>query len=58
MTTRLPEDGINPTHFVHIFVFRDAEADRIHSESAEVKKFAAVLYPVYLVPVGSWIMSR
>jgi quinol monooxygenase YgiN len=40
-----------PTRFVHIFVFRDADADRIHSESAEVKKFAAVLYPECLAPV-------
>ena len=41
----------DPTRFVHIFVFRDAEADRIHSESNEVKKFAAVLYPECLAPV-------
>jgi quinol monooxygenase YgiN len=41
----------NPTRFVHIFVFRDAEADRIHSESSEVKKFAGVLYPECLAPV-------
>jgi quinol monooxygenase YgiN len=41
----------NPTRFVHIFVFRDAEADRIHSESAEVEKFASVLYPECLAPV-------
>jgi quinol monooxygenase YgiN len=40
-----------PTRFVHLFVFRDAEADGIHSESAEVKKFAAVLYPECLAPV-------
>ena len=41
----------HPTRFVHIFTFRDAAADRIHSESAEVKKFAAVLYPECLAPV-------
>ena len=41
----------NPTRFVHIFVFHDADADRAHSESAEVKKFAAVLYPECLAPV-------
>jgi quinol monooxygenase YgiN len=40
-----------PTRFVHAFVFRDAAADRIHSGSAEVKKFAAVLYPECLTPV-------
>lgn len=33
------------TRFVHLFVFRDAEAKRVHSESPEVKKFADVLYP-------------
>ena len=41
----------DPTRFVHIFVFRDADADRIHSESAAVKKFAGVLYPECLAPV-------
>ncbi len=41
----------DPTRFVHLFVFRDAEADRIHSESAEVKQFASVLYPECLAPV-------
>lgn len=41
----------DPTRFVHLFVFRDAEADRRHSESAEVKKFASVLYPECLAPV-------
>src|SRR5215475_14430101 len=41
----------DPTRFVHIFTFRDAEASRIHSESAEVKKFAGILYPECLKPV-------
>jgi quinol monooxygenase YgiN len=41
----------DPTRFVHIFVFRDAEADRVHSESAQVKKFAGILYPECLAPV-------
>jgi len=41
----------DPTRFVHIFVFRDAEADRIHSQSAEVKRFASILYPQCLAPV-------
>ena len=41
----------DPTRFVHLFVFRDAEADRIHSASAEVKRFAGVLYPECLAPV-------
>jgi quinol monooxygenase YgiN len=43
-----PDD---PTRFVHIFVFRDAEAHRLHSESAEVKTFAGILYPNCLSPV-------
>jgi len=42
----------HPTRFVHIFVFRDAAADRAHSESAEVKKFASILYPECLAPVA------
>lgn len=41
----------HPTRFVHIFVFRDAAADRAHSESAAVKKFASILYPQCLAPV-------
>ena len=41
----------DPTRFVHIFTFRDAEADRIHSESAAVKKFSGILYPECLAPV-------
>jgi quinol monooxygenase YgiN len=45
------QEAKNPTRFVHIFVFRDAEAGRIHSASAEVKKFAAILYPACLAPV-------
>jgi quinol monooxygenase YgiN len=41
----------HPTRLVHSFVFRDAAADRAHSESAEVKAFAAILYPECLAPV-------
>jgi quinol monooxygenase YgiN len=41
----------DPTRFVHIFVFRNAQAHRIHSDSPEVKKFASVLYPECLAPV-------
>src|SRR5690242_13989824 len=40
-----------PTRFVHIFVWRDEEANRIHGESAAVKKFAGTLYPKCLAPV-------
>ncbi len=45
------QEQADPTRFVHIFVFRDAEADRIHSESAQVRKFAGALYPECLAPV-------
>ena len=45
------QESDHPTRFVHRFVFRDLEADRIHGESAEVKKFASVLYPECLAPV-------
>ena len=41
----------DPTRFIHFFVFRDEEADRIHSESEAVKKFASILYPECLAPV-------
>jgi quinol monooxygenase YgiN len=41
----------DPTRFVHIFIFRDTEADKAHSESAEIKKFASILYPERLAPV-------
>ena len=40
-----------PTRFVHLFIFRGRKADRIHSESAEVKKFAGILYPQCFAPV-------
>ncbi len=45
------QEQSDPTRFVHIFIFRDTEADRIHSESVEVKKFASILYPECLSPV-------
>jgi quinol monooxygenase YgiN len=41
----------HPTRFVHIFVWKDAEANRVHGESAAVKKFAGILYPNCLAPV-------
>jgi quinol monooxygenase YgiN len=41
----------DPTRFVHSFIFRDADANRRHSESAEVKRFAGILYPECLAPV-------
>lgn len=41
----------HPTRFVHLFVWRDEEANRIHGESTAVKKFAGILYPNCLAPV-------
>ena len=45
------QEAEHPTRFVHIFVWKDADANRIHSESAAVKKFASILYPNCLTPV-------
>jgi quinol monooxygenase YgiN len=39
------------TRFTHIFVFRDADAEQTHSDSAAVKTFAGILYPLCLAPV-------
>lgn len=41
----------HPTRFVHLFVWRDAEANRIHGESEAVKRFAGILYPNCIAPV-------
>jgi quinol monooxygenase YgiN len=45
------QEAERPTRFVHIFVWRDAEANRIHGESVAVKKFAGILYPNCVAPV-------
>jgi quinol monooxygenase YgiN len=45
------QEAEQPTRFVHLFVWKDAEANRIHGESAAVKKFAGILYPYCLAPV-------
>ena len=45
------QNAEHPTRFVHIFVWRDAEANRLHGASAAVKKFAGILYPNCLAPV-------
>ena len=45
------QDAQQPTRFVHLFVWKDDEANRIHGESAAVKKFAGILYPNCLAPV-------
>ena len=45
------QESDHPTRFVHIFIWRDAEANRVHGESAAVSKFAGMLYPKCLAPV-------
>jgi quinol monooxygenase YgiN len=45
------QEAEHSTRFVHLFVWRDAEANRVHGESAAVKKFASILYPNCLAPV-------
>lgn len=45
------QEADHPTRFVHIFVWKDAEANKIHGDSAAVKKFAGILYPNCLKPV-------
>ena len=45
------QEGNEPTRFVHIFIFKDAAAQRAHSESAAVEKFSSILYPECLAPV-------
>lgn len=41
----------DPTRFAHLFIFRDEAAHKAHGASAEVKKFASILYPECLAPV-------
>lgn len=45
------QETAHPTRFVHLFVWKDEEANRVHGESAAVKKFAGILYPNCLAPV-------
>ena len=46
------QEAEHPTRFVHIFIWRDEEANRVHGDSAAVRKFAGVLYPNCLAPVA------
>lgn len=45
------QESEHPTRFVHVFIWRDAEANRIHGASDAVRKFAGILYPNCLAPV-------
>ena len=45
------QEAERPTRFVHIFVWKNEEANRVHGDSAAVKRFASILYPNCLAPV-------
>ena len=45
------QESEHPTRFTHIFIWRDEEANRVHGESAAVKRLASILYPNCLNPV-------
>ena len=45
------QEAERPTRFVHLFVWKDEAANRVHGESAAVKKFAGILYPNCVAPV-------
>jgi quinol monooxygenase YgiN len=45
------QESEHPTRFVHLFVWKNEDANRTHGESAAVKKFAGILYPKCLAPV-------
>ena len=45
------QEADHATRFVHIFVWRDAEDNRIHGRSEAVKEFAGALYPNCVAPV-------
>lgn len=45
------QESEHPTRFTHLFVWKNEEANRVHGESAAVKKFASILYPQCLAPV-------
>ena len=45
------QESEHPTRFVHVFVWRDENAKKVHGQSAAVQKFAGILYPNCLAPV-------
>ncbi|HTS88710.1 MAG TPA: antibiotic biosynthesis monooxygenase family protein [Gemmatimonadales bacterium] len=47
------QESAHPTRFVHLFVWKDEEANRIHGESAAVKKFASPSTPTAWLPWSS-----
>ncbi len=45
------QENENPTKFLHVFIFRDAKARDVHSNSAAVNRFTSTLYPNLKAPV-------
>lgn len=45
------QEAEHPARFVHLFIWKDEEANRIHGQSAAVRKFAGILYPNCIAPV-------
>jgi quinol monooxygenase YgiN len=41
----------HPNHFLHYFIFRDANARDLHANSEAVKLFTSKLYPNLVAPV-------
>jgi quinol monooxygenase YgiN len=41
----------NPNHFLHYFIFKDAAARDLHSNSAAVDRLTSLLYPNLVAPV-------
>ena len=35
----------DPTHFLHLFIFKDADAQRLHGESEAVRRFESIYSP-------------
>jgi quinol monooxygenase YgiN len=45
------QESENPTKFLHVFIFRDAKAKDVHTNSIAVNRFTSTLYPNLKAPV-------
>ena len=52
------QDSDDPTRFLHVFAFEDAEAREAHASSEAVKAFTDVLYPRCVEPVAFAVYSE